>query len=86
MISLQEAQNLATQLGFVWDEAEAQEFLAYNIDKGRKGGWGFAVRKWEEHRQKRQKLSGAAASVSASELAEMGEYMSVVNRFKEDDA
>lgn len=84
MISLQEVQTLASQLGFVWDEAEAQEFLAYNIDKGRKTNWGFAVRKWEEHRPKRQKLSGDAASVSASELAEMDEYMSVVNRFRED--
>ena len=85
MITLPGIQALAAQLGFVWDEAEAQEFLAYNIDKGRKANWGFAVRKWEENRRKRRKASGAAASASPSELAGMDEYMALVNRFKEDE-
>ena len=42
MISLQDVLSLASRFGYRWDEAEAREFLAYNIDKGRKGGWSFA--------------------------------------------
>jgi hypothetical protein len=84
VLSLQEVLVLASQLGYVWDEAEAQEFLAYNIDKGRTGGWGFAVRKWEANRTKHQPRN--AKKLTAREQDELNDYLSVVNRFQEDDA
>lgn len=78
-MTLQEVEALAARLGYEWDEAEAQEFLAYNIDKGRKNGWGFAARKWEENRIKRQ--HGGDKKPSQREIDEMDDYLSVVNSF-----
>lgn len=78
-ITLHEVMTLASQFGYDWGEAEAQEFLAYNIDKGRKTNWGFAVRKWEENRIKRQ--HGSARKPTKREMDEMNDYLSVVNNF-----
>ena len=78
-MTLQEVMALASQFGYDWGEAEAQEFLAYNIDKGRKTNWGFAVRKWEENRIKRQ--HGSDKKPTQCEIDEMNDYLSVANQF-----
>lgn len=78
-MTLQDVIALAANLGYSWDEAEAREFLAYNIDKGRKTNWGFAVRKWEENRIKRQ--HGSDKKPTQCEIDEMNDYLSVVNQF-----
>ena len=78
-MTLQEVIALAERFGYSWDEAEAREFLAYNIDKGRKTNWGFAVRKWEENRIKRQ--HGSDKKPTPREIDEMNDYLSVVNQF-----
>lgn len=86
-MSLHDVLALAVQLGFNWDESEAQEFLAYNIDKGRTTGWGYAVRKWEENRNIRRRQGGKRnfyAPASGREIDEMNDYLSLSNRFKAD--
>ena len=82
---MQDVLSLADRFGYRWDEAEAREFLAYNIDKGRKGGWSFAVQKWEKNRSERSRQHSQNAAVSQQELDEMADYLSVVNRFREED-
>ena len=81
-ISLQDILALAATFGYVWDEQEAREFLAYNLDKGRTDGWGYAVQRWELHRSShagsRRKRQDAAAE---REQAEADEYLSLSNRF-----
>ena len=78
-MTLQEVQALAAKLGYSWDEAEARKFLAFNIDKGRKTDWGFAVRTWEGHRIERQ--HGSDKKPTQREIDEMNDYLSVVNQF-----
>ena len=78
-MTLQEVIALAAQFGYSWDEAEARGFLAFNIDKGRETGWGFAVQKWEENRIKRQ--HGSDKKPTQREIDEMNDYLSVVNQF-----
>lgn len=78
-MTLQEVIALAARLGYSWDEAEAREFLAYNIDKGRNANWAFAARKWEENRIKRQ--HGSDKKPTQREIDEMNDYLSVVNQF-----
>lgn len=82
-ISLSEIIELAGQLGYTWDAAEAQDFLVYNIDKGRTSGWGFAVQKWEEHREERKARRQKKTAASGKAQEKMQGYLSTVNRFKE---
>ncbi len=81
-ISLQDILALAATFGYVWDEQEAREFLAYNLDKGRTDGWGYAVQRWELHRSShagsRRKRQDASAE---REQAEADAYLSLSNRF-----
>lgn len=79
-ISLPEIIALAKKFGYEWDMEEARSFLAYNLDKGRTGNWGFAVQKWEEHREERNSLKVKAAT-SRKEQEKMQSYLSAVNRF-----
>ena len=79
-ITISDILKIADQLGFVWDEREAQAFLDYNLDIGRKGGWEYAAKKWEENRKKRCK-TGKKPDLTAEEAAEMDEYLALVNRF-----
>ena len=79
--TVQDAIELSKSLGYAWSDKDAQEFLAYNIDKGRTTGWGYAAQRWEENRARHDKASGkdkAAAEEKASK------YMCLVNRFRED--
>lgn len=76
--------ELAGKLGYAWDRQEAENFLAYNLDKGRKRGWGFAARKWEENREKRH--HGGEKKPSRREIDEMNDYLSMVNNFRQEDA
>ena len=80
MRTVQEALDLSRSLGFAWSEKDAQEFLAYNIDKGRKDGWGYAAQRWEANRAKREKQDRkrSASPENASK------YLCLVNRFKEE--
>lgn len=72
-----EVLRLAESLGFSWTAEDAREFLAYNIDKGRQSGWGFAVRKWEENRTKR-------APAPPKTPSGISKYQTLVNRFLDD--
>lgn len=80
-MDLQGVLDLSKNLGYTWTKQEAIDFLAYNIDKGRTEGWGFAVQRWEANRSRHDQSTGkdkAAAEEKASK------YMCLVNRFKED--
>lgn len=90
-MSVSDVLELSGKLGYSWSEKEAQEFLAYNLDKKRTSGWGFAVRKWEENREshKKRKPNNQRGKVgqldmTAQEIEEMNAYLSVANRFRED--
>ena len=84
----------AAQCGYSWTSGEAEKFIAFNRDRGRTDGWDFAVEKWEEQRVLRGKREargnrgsgcGRKPAMSAREQAEMDDYLSCVNRFKEDE-
>ena len=87
-IKISEIIEIAEQLGYYWSEQEAQAFLDYNLDRGRKNGWEYAVKKWEENRKKRcGKQHGKRRELpemTPQEIAEMNEYLSLANRFDED--
>lgn len=79
--------NLARQMGYAWDRSEAERFLAYNRDRGRSDGWDFAVRRWEEQRQKRAAAKGRtrpAPKVTDTLADELTEYEALSNRFLSD--
>lgn len=79
--TVEDALSLANSLGYSWTDKDAQEFLAYNIDKGRTTGWGYAAQRWEANRSRHDQSAGkdkAAAEEKASK------YLCLVNRFKED--
>ncbi len=92
-MSVSDVLELSGKLGYSWDEKEAQEFLAYNLDKNRTSGWGYAISKWEENRESHEKRKsnskrrkGKQQDMTAQEIEEMNAYLSVANRFREDDA
>lgn len=78
--TVQEAIDLSRSLGFAWSEKDAQEFLAYNIDKGRKDGWGYAAQRWEANRAKREKQDRKRSPSPEN----ASKYLCLVNRFKEE--
>ncbi len=80
-ISVSGVLEIAGSLGYDWDMEEAQYFLAYNLDKGRTKGWGYAVRKWEQNRKRNQ--SGKKSTPQTGQ-ADMAGYLSMVNRFREE--
>lgn len=53
MPSVLEIMDMARTFGYDWTTEEAEHFLVYNMDKGRKDNWGFAINKWEEQRKNR---------------------------------
>lgn len=67
-------------LGFSWSMQEAERFLDYNKDRGRKDGWEFAIRKWEEQRSRHQ---NSPDDLSEQERQLMNDYLSVGNRLYE---
>lgn len=78
--TVQDVLELVKTLGYLWSEKDAREFLAYNIDKGRTDGWGYAAQRWEANRERKgQRCSNDAKTES------MNEYLTLVNRFKEDE-
>lgn len=73
--------QIAKSMGYTWDTAEAEAFLAYNLDRGRTDGWEFAVQKWETNRaahHKRRKQSPSHDPIRA-------QYLSAVNRFTKEE-
>lgn len=75
--------QLAAQQGYSWTPAEAQRFIDYNRDCKRTDGWTFAVNRWEENRIR---LSGRRdAPREESPDPDMLKYLTLVNRFKEDE-
>ena len=80
-LSEAEVIQLAKSMGYTWDTAEAEAFLAYNLDRGRTDGWEFAVQKWETNRaahHKRRKQSPSHDPIKA-------QYLSAVNRFTKEE-
>lgn len=85
---------LAKSFGYVWTIAEAQDFLAYNIDKGRTDGWDYAVKRWESqrisHKRKpsiynpRKYSAMKERFITEEERKKMADYTSLANRFLED--
>lgn len=88
--SVKEILDLSKSLGYSWDVQEAQKFLSYNMDKGRTRNWGFAATKWEENRKKREQQrihKGKGKQImTEQEIEEMNDYLSLSNRFREDEA
>lgn len=88
-IKISDILEIAEQLGYAWSEQEAQAFLDYNLDRGRKNGWEFAVKKWEENRKsrcaRRRGRRRERPEMTPQEIAEMNEYLSLVNQFTEDE-
>ena len=88
-IKISEIIEIAEQLGYYWSEQEAQAFLDYNLDRGRKNGWEYAVKKWEENRKNRSSSRHGKRrelpEMTPQEIAEMNEYLSLANRFDEDE-
>lgn len=77
--------DLSKNLGYTWTKQEAIDFLAYNIDKGRTEGWGFAVQRWEANRPKREQRSGRSGDVTPEEQEKASKYLALANRFREDN-
>ena len=46
--TLEDVEKLISDLGYDWSKQDMQQFLAYNLEKGRKGNWEFAARVWDE--------------------------------------
>lgn len=78
--SVEDVLTLAGQLGYSWSRHEAEDFLAYNLDKGRTSGWGYAAKRWEANRRERSKPVGTPA-MSYREQEKMADYLSLVNNF-----
>lgn len=76
-----DALSLAKSMGFSWTDKDAQEFLAYNIDKGRTTGWGYAAQRWEANRSRHDQSTGKDKTAAEEKASK---YMCLVNRFKED--
>ena len=55
--SAEDALALAREKGYVWTREEAEQFLAYNRDRGRTDGWDYAAERWEEQRIPTQRYS-----------------------------
>ena len=79
VFSVQEAMRLAQSLGYHWNETEAAHFLAYNQERQRSGDWYFAVKHWEAQRKLHP------TPVADTGIDTMEDYLSVVNRFREDE-
>ena len=77
--------RFAREQGYVWTQEEAERFIAYNCDRGRRDGWEYAVTQWEKNRPRMAKHTGKPAAASPEEHGKMDKYLQLVNRFKEDD-
>lgn len=77
--------ELADGLGISWDIGEAQRFLDYNRNRGRKDGWDFAIQRWEEHRGKCQQHTDRPSAKHAVPQEDYSEYEALANRFLDDD-
>ena len=90
-INVENVLKLAEQFGYQWSRQEAEDFLAFNIDKGRTDGWSYAVQRWEKNRPKHGSGTGRGrrkytkAEMTPEEIAKMNEYLSTANRFREDE-
>lgn len=74
--------------GYSWTSGEAKKFIKYNRDRGRTDDWDYAFERWEKNRPIREKASGKSKSknkMPQRELENMDDYLSLVNRFKEDE-
>lgn len=72
--------------GYSWTSGEAKKFIKYNRDRGRTDEWDYAFERWEENRLIREKASGKSKNkLPQRELDTADEYLSVVNRFGEDE-
>lgn len=74
------------KIGAVWDDAEIERFIEYNAEKGWKVSLPYAVKSWERNRQKYQQTRKRPEEpeMTAREIEEMNEYLSLVNRFRKE--
>ena len=74
------------KIGAVWDDAEVERFIEYNTEKGWKVSLPYAVKSWERNRQKYQqsRKRPEEPEMTAREIEEMNEYLSLVNRFRKE--
>lgn len=77
--------ELVDGLGISWDIGEAQRFLNYNRNRGRKDGWDFAIQRWEEHRGKCQQHRDRPSAKHAVPQEDYSEYEALANCFLDDD-
>lgn len=86
--TLQNISEMISELGYSWSTDEVERFIAYNMDRGRTTNWEYAAKLWEEKRgtysdNRHGKCS--EAEMTGQEIEEMNAYLSLVNRFKEDE-
>ncbi len=74
------------KIGAVWDDAEIERFIEYNTDKGWKVSLPYAIKSWERNRQKyhQSRKHPEEPEMTAREIEEMNEYLSLVNRFRKE--
>ncbi len=77
--------ELAASQGFTWTPEEAERFIAFNIDRRRRGGWEYAVGRWERGRATHESGNRGASDLSEEDIEKASKYIALVNRFKEDD-
>lgn len=77
--------RFAREQGYVWTQEEAERFIDFNRKRGRSDGWDFAAEQWEKNRPRMSKQRSVSHRAATPEQDEqMNEYLSLVNRFKED--
>ncbi|MBR2085876.1 MAG: hypothetical protein IJ906_01850 [Oscillospiraceae bacterium] len=75
----------ARSLGYVWTQEEAERFIAYNCDRGRRDGWDYAMTQWEKNRPRMAAHTAKPADASPETPGNMNKYLALVNRFLEDE-
>ena len=69
----------AAELGYLWSEEEAERFIAYNRDYGRKDNWDFAIVVWERNRKQRKKTGHTIPPSCKTQAQDMLEYLKLVH-------
>lgn len=78
--------KLVSDLGYQWSEQELMDFILFNEERGWKNSPKHAAPKWEKQRQRFEKKGmPAVQDMTQQEIDTLNDYLSVVNRFKEDE-
>jgi len=79
----QSVKEVLKTLGYKWSAKEIQSFIAYNTEHGWKMEIEEAVKAWEKNRHKPKRKQ--SRQMTQQEIDEMNDYLSVANRFREDE-